>query len=420
MRKWIAGSLCALLLCGVFTACGEQEQSSTVVENESSSRRPDNLPEESEERPESLESSREEAPEDEPVDEPGRKQITVFLYRPEENNYFPSSEPIDDDSVSAILDVVIHVLGLPTAYDTNIEQIKGQVILDFEGGYIDTCLSDEEVETIFLNSLCATIVYNHPAAEWIDLRRDGSGYRSANRTLEPEQPYEWPELAIGGGTAAEYTDIRAGVPYDGMRAQVVDFLRYDIVPTDDTGKELTRYLARVGDPGGPVDSPADLDNAFVLERALENVMWYTTVDYGQPETYHPELLSIATAVKDDTVALREHVELVARELFGDIPFENAEFSPWKWHPTEGVYTPPHMGGGTYTQPVILSYTEVDGGYRVELVYLRDAMGAFIDESGTIIPEAELQTVAQTRMRRREVVVSRTGDGEMILQSHRYL
>lgn len=428
MNKWIVNSLCALLICTACAGCTQQQAPPAEGQSEPSAidRVPDNLRDEQSAAGSPADSSAPQPPgESAQVDEPAGavsgRQITLYLYRPEQNNYFPTAEPMGEDSgPGAILDTVTHVLGLPSAYETGVEQKEGTLILDFQGAYIDDCLTDAEQEDVFLNTLCTTIAQNLASVGSIELRRDGGSYRSLHRTLEAGAPYQWPELVIGGGTAAEYAELRARIPYDGMRSQTVEALRFNIVPTDATGEELTRYLARVGDPGKAVESALDLGTAYMQARALENVMWYTTVDYGQSEVFHPELLPITTAVGDANVAMGEHVVQTMQELFGNVPFENASLPQWQWHPVEGVYTPPHTGGGSYVQPVILSYEERGDSYRIELVYLRDAMGVLVDEQGAAISEQNLRSTAETAMRRREVIVDKKTGGGLLFHSHRYL
>lgn len=368
-------------------------------------------------RPE--EANGEALPDPEPTDE-NTRELTIYLYRPDGTNYFPVITAVRfEPTMETLVEAVAQEMGLPIAAPHTVQR-KGQLILDFNGEYIDRNLADVDVEATFFNSLCATILEHEETVEYLTFRRDGGDYRSANRTMTLDEPYQWPAFKLGGGTAAEYAVIRRMVPYAGMAEGMLDYLRTDIVPTDATGEELMRLLYRVGDPGRDVASPAELENAYLLQRGLDNVMWYATTDYGRQETYHPELRPITAAVEDDTVALGEHVEAVIRELFGEVPVELVDMSPWRWYPEEGVYTPPHMGEGYNTQPVLFDYEDLGDSYRVELTYMQDMMGSFIDEDGRVIPEAELRSAAENRMRRREVILDKTAGGALVFRSHRYL
>lgn len=410
MKQRLLACLCAAMLLAL-CACGgeEAEQPNTSLPPE----------------PSVAESSEEQLPEpaiddEEDVFEPdGNCTVTVYAYRPEGGRYFPVEVWLQQDTIPALLDVVTSELGLP-ALHAELDWQDEHLTIGLPEEYIDEVLADPEVETILLNTLCATITCNKPEIQTVCLARGDAAYQSVNLSLTQGEPYRWPEIQLGGGTPAEYEEIRARVPYLGLNPRSVQMLRYDIVPTDETGEELTQILARIGDPRRNISSVLELGNSYILIQGLKNVQWHTTYDYGQGEHVTSELAPITMSVGEDTVALAEHVYEVCTELFGEISLIYDESDPWVWHSIEGVYTQPRISDGYDLQPVILDYEESDTEFRIEVVYLLGTLGQLADETGEIIPEEQLANAVEHELPKREVVLRKTAGGGLVFTSHRYL
>lgn len=219
--------------------------------------------------------------------------------------------------------------------------------------------------------------------------------------------------------AEYYDELRAESPY---REKLWDALKYEeIIPTDDTGREILRLLARIGDPGEETGGPEGFSQDFILNAALFNsALLETQSESAADPAYAPELRPIAEELGHDYLLPREHVDETARRLFGQAGLAHQDYWLWQYHSLQGVYTPPYAGTPLRAMPVLLGYEAADGGYRAEVAYLPPSMeGGYLDGEGQPVPPGEEAAYAAT-LPRRQVEVKTAQDGSLYLYSHRYL
>jgi hypothetical protein len=222
-------------------------------------------------------------------------------------------------------------------------------------------------------------------------------------------------LRIGDAAPEFYAEIRAQLPYMGMVPLEVE------LPASMSDKDaaMVELLVRVGDPGAELSSPKAADNAYLVTCALNNLPLLSTYFYSDDDPYyHEELLPITAAVEDDVVVLREHVEAAVRELFGDVAVHHESADGWLWHEDEGVYTPPHRGGLSYSLPVIFASVDSPDKILLELSYLGMGLGGYYNpETLEPVEEDQLSGVARS-LSRRDVILTKTPDGYRFY-SHRF-
>ena len=296
---------------------------------------------------------------------------------------------------------------------------KGMITLDWESGFIDL-LIDEEQEKAFLGSVCMTIQRNLQQAEWFNFKKDGDVFISQNTVLEADQPYEYPPLKLGDDSPEYYTSLRAEVPYPGM----ISFS--EEMPFDDISEEMNlimELLVRVGAPNVDFDSPEKMTDEFIVGCALNNLPMYSTYYTEYDEFYVEGLLPIGAAVNDTTFTLKEHVEIAANEMFGDVQFNHVSINGWIWHEKEGVYTPPHHGGGAWQVPYIFTSIEGQNGIIIETAYLHYVMDNFVHpETGELIPKEEAADLVPQVARlvlRHDIALRKTANGVWQFYSHKF-
>lgn len=348
-----------------------------------------------------------------------QNMTTVYLYQPERAAYSPVQlvTPANGISVPAIIEMVAQELGIKVPLP-EILQVHGILTLNFNGGFVDGVLDDGEVEEAFLASVCTTAVRSNLMVKSVRLHKDGGPYVSANKTLELDQLFQWPEMTVGG-TTQDYDRVRAAIVYEGLYTPRDGELRYDIVETYATGRLLTDFLALAGNPGREIESTGSLDNSYVLAQALVGVQKYCTYNYGQAQIYRPELNPIAEVVGGDSMALKEHVEQAARDLFGDMTVTHESVGDWVFHSELGVYTPSRGESASLLQPVVFDYQDLGDRYQIHVTYIYTFMGVYQDISGNTIEPTKLLDTITNLLPRQEVVVAKV-DGGLELVSFRYL
>lgn len=348
------------------------------------------------------------------------KTVRLAFWQPKEQVYQVIELPMPKEGVTtlSVVQTVANALGFE--FDVNsITRHKQMLVLDLPSSLVKGTLSDPTAEAMLLNSISMTLLIN---GNDVGFTMDGGQYRSSNTTLPNDGygGYQPPELKLAV-KAGEYDAIRASIPYPGLCTQSFKIPDY-ILSYDATGKALADYLVMVGLPGEDFDSPDQIPPAHLLKQAL--LACYLYQDYAvnpeyQPEfLYQPQLLPITVAVGDSIVYLREHVEQSARLIFGDtVTLQHQTVGAYLWHEKEGVYTPPHMGGGGPNVPVIFSYEDKGSRYEAEVAYMQYGLDCFFVDDQPASGQKLLDYV-QNQAARYRVVVLKKGDHLQIQSIHK--
>ncbi len=239
-------------------------------------------------------------------------------------------------------------------------------------------LSDEQAVTTLLNTLACTLLEND--FYQVGFTLDGAGFSLGGVTLaddgwgkfDPAPLYNQPIRQ------EDFAGLRALLPWPGFRAM-------DTLPLAageeamKTAPEFYTLLCLAEDQGAYAD-PSELDPKAVRSAAL-----WATPDIDacreEPERWplYPKdddfLRPLSDAVRDSQFIPAEWVEATARAIWGEtVPLSHGDASHWTWHETEGVYTPPHMGGGSVVLPYPHSITQTEDGWTAEVSYLLTNMG----------------------------------------------
>lgn len=239
-------------------------------------------------------------------------------------------------------------------------------------------LTEPEAVHALLNTLARTLLEN--GFYQVGFTLDGAGFSLGGVTLEddgwgrydPEPLYNQPI------TPEDFTALRALLPWPGFKTNSDSPLAAGDEAME-TAPEFYTLLWLAGDQGAYAD-PSELDPKAMRSAALQA----TPDTYGcrnEPERWplYPEgddfLRPLSDSVQDSEFVPREWVEAAARSIWGgEITVSHGDASNWTWHETEGVYTPPHMGGGRDVLPYPHSITRTEDGWTAEVSYLLATMG----------------------------------------------
>lgn len=348
------------------------------------------------------------------------KTVRLAFWQHKEQVYQVIELPIPKEGVTSlsVVQTVANALGFE--FDVNsITRHKQMLVLDLPSSLVRETLSDPTTEAMLLNSISMTLLIN---GNDVGFTMDGGQYSSANITLPNDRygSYQPPELKLAV-KAGEYDAIRASIPYPGLCTRYFEIPDYILSP-DATGKALADYLAMVGLPREDFDSSSQIDPAHLLEQALLGSYLYQDYvinpEYQPDFLYQPQLFPITVAVGDSSVYLREHVEQSARLIFGDsVTIQHQDVQAYTWHEAEGVYTPPHMGGGGPNVPVIFSYEDKGDRYEAEVAYMQYGLDCFFVDDQPASGQKLLDYV-QNQAARYRVVVLKKGDHLQIQSIHK--
>ena len=424
-RRRLFSLLLALLL--VLTACAGENSSlpsqvspSSLQEEQSASEQP------------SVEA---------PQAELNQPDGTLLLYR-----YLPDAElyeaakqlpmpasPTVGDVFFAVASEVLEESTLPKV--NRITMQKSYVTIDLGEEWLDRFSKGELNE--FCNSLVMTMRQNG-VCESVGFRIDGEVGLLGGEVWQPAEL-----RLIDSGDPESFTAIRQQIPYTGIKEP---YLFLDVngekVPNraaslqgDETADQILRVLALAGDPGEDFDTPAERDGGDLVLYLL----WatnYVTIDPNDAD-YDVQtaqiLLPLAASVserlgaQEDWFWLREHIEETARILYGDAfsVVHRRPSLPYKWFETEGVYTPPHMGGGWSVMPYLYRYTEENNVLTAEVAYLIESYDGVYDaapgeERKPLTSLQEVDDCLARTAKRRTVTLHREADGRLTLQSHHFI
>jgi hypothetical protein len=309
----------------------------------------------------------------------------------------------------------------------SITQRKGFVTVDFAESIIED--NGKAQAYWMLTTLGATLRENLTTFERVQYRMEGEVGVFGDE-------WEIPPLKLVEGNPEEFTAIRAGIPYVSEESVYGDTFSENyqaIVGTDETSWKLASYLSKLHLAGRTLQSLAGLPNEHIIETAVYATLpCYSDVSNENEINYYPELKPFEVPAGELTGLgfpetmfwLKEHVEETIRILYGDVDYEHQSFMGDKFQYLEllGVYTPTHMGGGSTSIPVILSYEETEDEIVAEVAYLSSGMSGYAyashnpDGGWVEFSESELEDFARDKAARHTVTVSKEPDGRFLLKS----
>ena len=306
---------------------------------------------------------------------------------------------------------------------------KSYVVFDLSEEWLDRLNKGELYE--FCNTLAMTVLKNC-GCENVGFMVDGEFGLLGGECWETEELIMLPKA-----DAEQFAKIRAKIPYSGLQKREYDGVKMaDSLQNDQTAQEIYSVLAMAGNMPKDFDTPNDHD----MDEAILHLIWCTEAvkTYPQDLGYDLEkaqiILPLASSVsqklnmQEDSFWLKEHIEQSARLIYGDdfkVVHQQPRL-PYKWFETEGVYTPPHMGGGWNIMPYIFDYKEQNGVITAEVAYLKETMSGICEAANTdsepkyMLSDDEVLQYLQNSAIRREITLKRESDGRLTIKSHHFI
>lgn len=244
---------------------------------------------------------------------------------------------------------------------------------------------------------------------------EGAGQSETSTQSQPQA-----ESQPAPATQADaFADIRAQIPYEGLHGPTVEF--YDLQP-DETAKRLSEYLSLLWLRDDFADvAKRDPDyNLMALTMATQSY----GADAGSDEATIALLQPLAEAasqelgMQEGMFWLREHVEATARALYGPhYQMQHQSGVDYRWLPAQGVYTPPHRGGGGSIAAYLLHYEQTDTQYIGEIAVFSTGRGGLYDfDMQRDVPLDAVRDYAYNQSLRRSVVIDKGPDGALYIKS----
>lgn len=219
----------------------------------------------------------------------------------------------------------------------------------------------------------------------------------------------------------QFTQIRLQIPYEGLQSSPPDSYG---VRMDDTALALYRYLSCLAlwnDEFSTIEERNHDNNIYALTSI--------TKSYGPDVNSSAEIVSLLEPLTQSTsetfgfpegmLWLKEHIEASAQLLYGEKYQMNhgSTSIKYRWLEKEGVYTPPHMGGGGRHLAFVVDYEETETQYIAEIVLISEGMGGLYDPDHQVdISEAELAEYIKTKGVRRIATVNKSEEGALYIAS----
>lgn len=407
--KKISLFLAVILVLSLFSACTNRTKPSE--------------PEIPEEPSASLPDNEDDTPPDSPLAElrtPG--EIKVYI----KNNsdiFDCINVPVSKEEVT-LLDIVTITadkMGFKIPVK-GITQQKGMVVVDIKASFLED-YSKQEIESL-LTSVGVTLRQNHLSFEWIQ-------YQVDSEVGSFGKEFELPPLKLLEGSKEEYKAIRKQIPYEGVDFDTLA-AENPILPADETAKKFITFLSVFRSFSTEFASPKEIPPENFLEDAIFATAHYSS-DSVYGDNYRPELEAFAApaseilGIPEDWFWLEEHIEATAKQIYGEnINYKNMSLGIFPYLETLGVYTPPHMGIGYNVLPVVFSYEDIGGGYRIEAAFIVEGMGGYIDveadnlsSDNPFIPAEDLKEYVQTKSKHHEIILLKNGDS-FTIQSNKIL
>jgi len=355
----------------------------------------------------------------------------IILYR-----FIPESELYDttklldlgeeagyNDIFNAVTDEVFPGKEIPPVY--SISKTKEYIVCDFGEEWLDSFNKGELYE--FCNTLVMTLCKNGFC--------ESAGFRINGKTgLLGGEVWDMAELKVlETADPQQFTEIRASIPYSGLRISGTEHY-FDVakdLKKDDKAKEIHKILKLAGELTNEFDHPSDND----MRHAIQYLIWATepvdidtnsiNYDVKTAQTIMPIAASISKrlALQENWFWIKEHIEQTARTVYGDdvVVKHQQPMYPYQWFETEGVYTPPHMGGAGNLIPHLYSYTDIAGVITAEVTYLEENMqGIYLPGLGkTTENYDEVDSYLANEAVRHIVTMQRADDGRLVVRSHHF-
>ena len=333
----------------------------------------------------------------------------------------------DDAKFGDIFNIVVEEMfpniDVPTIH--SVAMSKSCVFCNLGEDWLDTFSKGQLYE--FCNTLAMTLQKNG-FSESVCFLIDGKTGLLGGET------WECAELKVlESASADECTAIRETIPYSGLKQHGGESY-FDFAPSlknDDMAKKIHHVLKFGGELTNEFDHPSDMD----MENAIQSLIWCTEpIEIDPDSEYYDvqiahQLIPITSSVsqrlafQETCFWLKEHIEQSAYGIFGsDAVIKHREPRlPYKWFETEGVYTPPHMGGGWSIIPHLYSYT-VDAENQTviaEVAYLRNTMQGIYDavQDKFMQDYDDIEDYLENRAQRHAVTLRTEAGGRLTIRQH---
>ena len=366
------------------------------------------------------------------------EQLRVCVYDPQGAGYVVHDYDWNQgDTVGQLIRTALDRLDLPLEglELASVRVEKGFAASDFsleEGSPAAQTLSDRESVETLLNTVSATLTGNGFYRAGFLL--NGGAFSLGGVTLEDDGYGGWDAPALWNQpiSSEEFTQLRALIPCPGFRPLSESLLSHN----RETAAEYPRLyelVARAGDTG-PYQSPGELGDEAKRKAALGMTRDVYSFRYN-PESspLYPDddrfLEPLIRTVGDESLTFQEWVEAAVEELWGPgtTVIHGSIDIGYTYHPEEGVYTPPHRGGGVVVEPYLHQVDQTPEGYTARVSYLTIGMGSVKDENGEWVDLPQWQEndpvvreLLTQRLPRYEVTAVYGEDGQLYLQSSRLL
>lgn len=305
----------------------------------------------------------------------------------------------------------------------SIVKTKEFIVCNFDDEWLDTFNKGQLHE--FCNTLVMTLCKNGYC--------ENVGFRINGEVgLLGGEVWDLAELKIlQTADADQFRDLRAEIPYGGMRLNGGESYFYlaKSLKGDNMAEKILKVMRLAGELTNEFDHPSDMD----MKNAVQSLIWSTEPIYinTDSENYDVETVQkiapITASVsqrlgfQETCFWMKEHIEETAYLVFGkDVVIKHCEPSlPYKWFETEGVYTPPHMGGAWRVIPHIYRYSVENDTVTVEAAYLREYMQGVYDAINDKFTDNydEIEEYLEKRAQRHIVKLQVEPDGRLTVRQH---
>lgn len=245
-------------------------------------------------------------------------------------------------------------------------------------------------------------------------REEADSAEDAHIPAAPLKPMEAEPSAFAG--------MRAAAPYTRIGTEWLEEL---MEPVNDgkLKKEIASLLSQADLWDATFSEPAQLDGDSILLSSIS--MTQACFRDADSESFHKELEPIFASVSaelgfyEDMIWIQEHVEQSAKILFGpDYALTHHSFSKYRYFPEEGVYTPPHTGGGINCIPAVLDVAENGDAVAATVSYAVMGLGGYFElgDFENVIAEEQLIPHLKSQARRFTVSLRKTEDGGLYILS----
>lgn len=351
---------------------------------------------------------------------PGNPILLVYLYRPESGLYEKREAGEVPKTLYDVLCTVAGELKLPAPPVLSIKQQKGMVTVNLAPEALELYSKDEQ--SVLFNSFSMTLGKNHSGYEWIQYQLDGEW------GVFGGEEWQTAPLKLMEGDQADFKKLREGIKYLPAETYYNKLDEMNAINSDATAKEIAELLSSAYIEKEVFASPAELPVGDVVQSGLHLTQGYVTragaasyMGYPVADELEPIFASVSLKLdmQEDLIWLEEHVEQSIKRLFGSgYVFEHQTAGKYTYFPEEGVYTPPHMGGGYGVLTAVLDYADSGENMTATVSYACEVMGGIFEPKDfeKQISAGQLENYLRNKAKRYTVTLGKADDGTLYIIS----